>query len=201
MKQVMSKHKDTVQQILLAVAAFLGTCGINYVCSLAAGNFFSNGVFSAMVCIGLYVLLKLTWQDMQKLETRREKVKRFLFAFLLAELFCALMIAGYQLKMNNHTEQGFKGKGLILLRGACMAFATLPFTHYLFGWFEKLQAGQIVAGVTKVWNGKKVFFICWLAIFACWIPVFLAYYPSIMSYDFHRQSQEAVKGFAWFNSY
>ncbi len=201
MKQVMSKHKDTVQQILLVVAAFLGTCGINYVCSLAAGIFFSNGVFSAMVCIGLYVLLKLTWQDIQKLETRRKKIKRFLFAFLLAEFFCALMIAGYQLKMKGLTETGFKGKGLILLRGATMSLAVLPFTNYMFAWLERIRDVQMDIDASRVWNGKKVFFICWLVIFACWIPVFLAYYPSIMSYDFHRQSQEAVRGFIWFNSY
>lgn len=197
----MSKHKDTMQKALLALAAFLGTYGINYVCSLAAGNFFSNGVFSAMLCIGLYVLLKLTWQNFQQLETRGEKVKRFLYAFLLAEFFCALMIAGYQLKMNDITEPGFKGKGLILLRGACMSFAALPFTNYMFAWFERLRDVQIDAVATKVWKPRNVFFISWLVIFACWFPVFLAYYPAVMAYDFHRQSIEAVKGFIWFNSY
>lgn len=197
----MSKHKDKIRMVLLLTGAFSGTYGISYICSLAAGNYFSNGVFSTAVFIALYVLLKLTWESFSRLETTKEKRKRFLYAFVLAVFFCTLMIAGYQLKINGVTETGIRGKGLIVLRGICMAFAVWPFTNYLFAWVERVGVAQTDASVTKGWKNKYVFLLSWLAIFLCWIPVFLAYYPAVMAYDFHRQSIEAVKGFIWFNSY
>ena len=201
MVQRMDEHRDIIEKVLLGIVAFLGTYGISYICSLAAGNYFSNGVFSIAVFIGLYVLLKLTWENFSKLDTGKEKRKRFGYAYLLAVFFCALMIAGYQLKMNDITEPGFRGKGLILLRGACMAFAVWPFTNYLFAWIEKIRDIRTDADVVKVWKSKYVFLFSWLTILLCWIHVFLAYYPAVMAYDFHRQSIEAVKGFIWFNSY
>ena len=201
MVQRMDEHRDIIEKVLLGIVAFLGTYGISYICSLAAGNYFSNGVFSIAVFIGLYVLLKLTWENFSKLDTGKEKRKRFGYAYLLAVFFCALMIAGYQLKMNDITEPGFRGKGLILLRGACMAFAVWPFTNYLFAWIEKIRDIRTDADVVKVWKSKYVFLFSWLTILLCWIHVFLAYYHDVMAYDFHRQSIEAVKGFIWFNSY
>ena len=48
------------------------------------------------------------------------------------------------------------------------------------------------------WKSDIVFAVTAVVIFLCLIPVWLAYYPIIMSYDFHRQVNEAYKGLEWF---
>lgn len=72
---------------------------------------------------------------------------------------------------------------------------------------EKAASAKKAEGVgesgtlRKPCRAGRCFLIGWTVIFACWIPVFLAYYPAIMSYDFHRQSQEATQGYIWFNTH
>lgn len=50
----------------------------------------------------------------------------------------------------------------------------------------------------RYWKSGIVFAVTAVVIFLCLIPVWLAYYPIIMSYDFHRQVNEAYKGLEWF---
>lgn len=197
----MTEKKDKIYKGLLVLGAFLGTYGISYVCSLAAGTHFSNGVFSVAVMVAVYLLIKMGREQFSQLEDMRARRKRFLYSFLLAWFFSVLLIMGYQLKMTGMTVPGIKGKGLILLRGACLAVAVWPFTNYFFSWMEGLGKGAVSLTSGKKWKPKYVFLLSWLAVFLCWIPVFLAYYPAVMAFDFHRQSIEAVKGFIWFNSY
>ena len=59
-------------------------------------------------------------------------------------------------------------------------------------WNEKGQT------FVRHWKSGAVFGVAAAAILLCLIPVWLAYYPIIMSYDFHRQVNEAYKGLAWF---
>lgn len=81
-----------------------------------------------------------------------------------------------------------------------LVLCSFSFANALFKLAEKLQSGKTQAKACT-WKKGYVYLISFAAIFLMWIPVFLAYYPAIMSYDFHRQSQEAMKGFIWFNSY
>ncbi len=200
MIQFIEKYREKRQIVLLLIASLLGVYGINYTSALVTGTLFSNGISSMIMLVVIYVMLKLTMDNVLQLTTAKEKKRRCCYAYLFAVFLCALLVAGYQLKVNGATDPGFKGKGLILIRGCCMAFAVLPFTNFLFAWAERLQNKEYKLP-EKPWKSRNVFFLSWLVVFMCWIPVFLAYYPAVMSYDFHRQSIEAMKGFIWFNSY
>ncbi len=186
--------------ILSALAAFAGTYGIGYLSSLVADTLLTNSFLSIGFFLVLAMLLYQTFEDIGRLEDRRTKKQRILFAFLTSAGFSLTLVLGYQLKAAGMTDGGFKGKGLILLRSLLLAFSILPFSNLLYKWAEKMRTFAMNK-VTKTWNTKKLFFLIWGIIFLCWIPVFLAYYPAVMSFDFHRQSSEAAKGFIWFNSY
>ena len=186
--------------ILSTLTACAGTYGIGYLSSLVVGTLLTNSSFSIGIFVVLSMLLYPTFSDMNSIEDRRGKLKRILFAFLTAAAFALTLVLGYQLKATGMTDGGFKGKGMILFRSFFLAFSILPFTNLLYKWAEMKRSFTCNA-VTSYWNSKKLFFLVWGLIFLCWVPVFLAYYPAVMSFDFHRQSQEAAKGFIWFNSY
>ncbi len=191
------KHSNLFFSIM---TAFAGTYGICYLSSLVADTLLTNSVFSIGIFLTLAFLLNHTFQDMTRLEDRRSRIKRLLYAFGTAALFALTLVLGYQLKSKGMTDGGFKGKGLILIRSLLLAFAVLPFSNLLYKWAEHMRSFTS-DHIAKHWNVKKLFLIIWGVIFLCWIPVFLAYYPAVMSFDFHRQSTEAAKGFIWFNSY
>ena len=201
MKQVLKGNKKKVYIAVILLASFLGTYGIGYVCGLIVGTQFSNGIISAAAVAVNYVMLKQAWEMLKLLDDKKTKKKRLIYSFGLSMFFCVLLIWGYQLKANGYTDPGFKGKGLTLLRAMCLSLVVWPFSNYFFGWLEKISIAKEEKVNEKPWKSKYVFLLSWFIIFACWIPVFLAYYPAIMTYDFHRQSIEAVRGFIWFNSY
>jgi len=109
------------------------------------------------------------------------------------------MIMGYQLQNYGLTDGGYRGKAGIFLRSLCLGIAVFPFFNLLFQGLEKIGGSREVSG--KRWKSTAVFGIVTVAVFLCLIPVWLAYYPIVMSYDFHRQVNEAYKGFAWFYPY
>lgn len=201
MSQFLKNKKKAVLCIVMIALAWIGTYGINYICSLVCGYLFPFSIFSVAVFAALFVLLKYTWENISKIADRASKRHRLIYSFLTALLFSVLLIIGYQLKATGMTECGFLGKGLIFLRGLCLTVSVFPFSNYLFFLLEKIGGEYWEKKSAKVWKNRNVFFLGCVIPFLCWIPVFLAYYPAVMAYDFHRQSQEAVRGFIWFNSY
>ena len=190
--------------IILAILAAVGTAGICYLGSLISGTILSNSIFSAFLWAGLFLLLKKTREEMKKTVDKKERRRKSLYAGAVAYLFALTLVFGYQLKANGLTECGFRGKGMILVRALCVAVACFPAAYALFALLAMIPAHLQESEKKKTdqkWNSKKVFFLCWLIIFVCFIPVFLAYYPAVMSYDFHRQSQEASFGPPYFNSH
>ncbi len=188
---------------LSAICAFAGTYGIGYLCLLVAGSLFTNSYLSLGIFGGLAFLLYHTLEDITQISEKHAKRRRFIFAFFTAFLFSITLVFGYQLKATGMTECGVKGKGLILIRSFLLSFSILPFSNVLFKWAEyiKNSTNTTITSAYKSRQAFKVFLVSWVVIFLCWIPVFLAYYPAVMGFDFHRQSQEATKGFIWFNSY
>lgn len=209
----LTSKKNIIENSLLCIFAWLAVYGMSYVSTFFAADYVSNGIVSLFMFAVMFVLLNQTIANLKQLAeiaTKRQLIKRIIYAVALALFVAAAVIMGYQLRVWGMSESGFLGKARLLKNAFCLMFAMLPFTNYLFAWFEKVQAsckakvGNRSAKAiteTKVWSNKKVFFITWAAIFIAWIPVFLAYYPAVMAYDFHRQSIEAAKGFVWFNNY
>lgn len=195
------QRKFFLRKAAIIVAAGIGVYGINYVYSMAVANYFSNGIISCAFFVMLYKLMTEVGNKLEQIEEKRERKKHIIWAACIAFLFSVLMIMGYQLRTSGLTECGVRGKGLILLRGACLSMAVFPFVSMLIGWAQKSKQNNESSRVSVRFNSIKVWLISWLFIFLAWIPVFLAYYPSIMSYDFHRQSQEAMIGFSAYNSH
>lgn len=198
--QFSSGLRQKIQVLLQAVLAWLGTYGISYMCFLQGGSIFSDSVFSLITFGAVLVLIRLTWKDILKIEKGKERRCRLLYSELTAWLFSLCMLMGWQLRILGITEGGYVGKGMLLIRSLCLSFAVLPFSYALFCWGEKIGKTENLIAY-KMWKSWKCFLVVWPLIFLAWIPSFLAYYPAIMSYDFHRQSQEAMRGFIWFNEY
>ena len=196
----MQKEFNTKYIILSLLGSLGGTYGISYLSKLFTDTAFSNSILSVGAFAVLAFILYQTLIDITKLTDRKSKIRRITFAFAVAFFFALSLVFGYQLKSTGMSECGFKGKGLIAVRSFLLSFAILPFSNILFKWGE-LSGTAKKAENSRSWNYTKLFFISWGIIFLCLIPVFLAYYPAIMSYDFHRQSCEALQGFAWFNNY
>lgn len=178
-------------RIIPMVLSFLGTYGVCYLLELTGSRYPDYSVMSALLAVALYLLLKRVRRD----QTRRHFVCAWAVSFLLS----LILIMGYQLDRFGMTDGGVRGKGMILLRSLCLAAALFPFGDMLFGLVERIP--YHIDSVGKTWKKGAVFGICFGTIFLLWIPVWMAYYPIVMSYDFHRQVNEAYNGWIWFNSY
>lgn len=212
MKLLKSFH---INPLWLQIAlAFGGTYGICYIGGLMGISNVSFSVANILLMSAIYILLSQTRQNLMKISESKQRRRRCLYAEGVSFLFCVTMIMGYQLQTNGLTECGVKGKGLIFLRAACLSIAVFPFANLLFQGIEKLDSAKSFTPSQRSCDNRKpwyqniipqksaaVFALSAIIIFTCLVPVWLAYYPIIMSYDFHRQVNEAVKGFAWFWPY
>lgn len=179
------------EQAVLIILSFLGTYGVCYLLELTGSRYPDYSVMSVFLAGGIYGLLKRISGG----RTRR----RFLYGAAVSFFLSLFLILGYQLAQYGMTDCGVKGKGMILVRSCCLAIALYPFCDMLFGLLEKLP--PVRGREKKPWKKGAVFGITLGAVFLLWIPVWMAYYPIVMSYDFHRQVNEAYNGWAWFNSY
>ena len=156
-----------------------------------------------------------------KKEIKSPVAKRALiYALVFGVMLGIALVTGHQFKLSGMTAPGVKGKALIVLKGCLLSALFLPVTYMLFRSLDVCTAvrknGQDDASGKKSLSGlmkklkigshgkmkpAKAGLISWIIIWLCWLPAFLAYYPAIMSYDFHRQFGEAVKGYVWFYEY
>lgn len=188
------KGRYTVQIVL----AFLGTYGICYLCKIAGIQQAHFSVMSVMIAVIVYMLLDKARTNLEAVTDKKQLKKRVGYAFFVSFLFALSMIMGYQLQNYGMTDCGVLGKGLLVLRALCLEIAVFPFGNMLFYGLERIGVKSEPVQEKKPWKPGAVFGISAAVIFVCLIPVWLAYYPAIMSYDFHRQINEAAKGFAWF---
>lgn len=197
----MSKGLKNKEVWIRGILAFLGTYGICYLLKTAGMYHASFSIMSVPFMAVVFALLKWTGRQLKEIEDGGERRRKCLYAGIFSYLFSATMIAGYQLQTFGMTDLGVKGKGLLLLRAACLGIAVFPFGNLLFSAIEKIPfQGQVREG-QREWKAWKVFAVSAFVIFLCLIPVWLAYYPIVMSYDFHRQFGEANGGFAYFWPY
>lgn len=181
------------------ITGILGFCGL---CRLMNDAGFKSVftwslysiIFFALIVIAEYNLTSLVEKDGDD----SRKILRY--AYIYGLLFAVAADLGYQFQMTGMTAPGARGKLGILFTGMFLSFAVLPVTYRIF----RFIAGLYNCKISNDAPGKKVrscFLISFVFIQLCWLPAFLAYYPAIMSYDFHRQFAEAVKGYIWFYEY
>lgn len=191
------RGQEKVFPVLQALLGTYGVCCLGETAGLERASF---SVMSIPVAAVLFLLVQWTEKGLDSLPDEKQRRRRIRWAAALSFLFSVSMIMGYQLQTNGMTESGFRGKGLILFRGACLGIAVFPFGNLLFQGIEKAGDWKPEKSGRR-WKSGKVYWITALALFLCLVPVWLAYYPIVMSYDFHRQINEAYKGFVWFWPY
>lgn len=181
--------------------SFIGTCGFCYTAELAGFRNASYSVFGVTVFSALWLLCEKTRKNLGQLAEPGERRRRIIFAAAVSYLFALAMIMGYQLQSAGMTDGGFAGKGLILIRSACLGVGVFPFANFLFQGVERIGSGRKERAAAGRVRPIVVFGVCAGAVFVLLIPVWLAYYPIIMSYDFHRQVNEAHWGLDRFYPY
>ncbi len=161
---------------------------------------FSKACYSVFSC---FLFVALAWVFSLLIYKRKPAfgpfcLRRFVFSVLIAFLFSLTMIVGYQLQSKGLTDTGFAGKLKIL---GLSALLTLPVYPFAAGFFKQVEKVPALKKGSRTLKAQTVFFVSAAVIFLCLIPVWLAYYPIVMSYDFHRQINEANNGFAYFYPY
>lgn len=199
MKQIINSKKT--EQLTTGLWAFAGTYGLCYLGRIAGIPHASFSIISLPIFIILFGMTTWVQKKLSELADIKQRRHRVLYAAGISYLFSVAMIMGYQLQTFGMTDGGVKGKFLILLRAAGLSIALFPFCSSFFGWIEKIVSGSKNSIDAKIWKSKTVFAVSALLIFLVLIPVWLAYYPITMSYDFHRQVNEASNGFAYFWPY
>lgn len=193
--------KKKVLGVLLAIYA---GCCLSYLFNLMAmPKVFTQSVFSIAMFAILFRGLQLVAEDWNGIEDAQGKKKRIRYVLLMGFALGLAFLWGYQLRMNGMTTPGVKGKLFDICVAGGLAVALSPFVNIWFRLLDRKGNADVAVFEEKVQKGKsgRTFLISWGVIMLCWLPVFLAYYPAIMSYDFHRQSQEAYQGYIWFNSH
>lgn len=197
LKEQMIRYRVKGTCLLMALIAVYG---IDYLGKVKEHFRPYYSVTNFFLLVGIYLLLQRTFKALAELEAGKKRRKRILYSAILSFLFAVSVIVGYQLQNFGMTEAGFKGKTLILVRAVALGISVFPFGNMFFSWIEG-EGKPVRTGRGKEWKTGVLFCASAILIFACLVPVWLAYYPIIMSYDFHRQVNEAYKGFIWFYPY
>lgn len=197
LKALLQKRKI---YILWAALTIYSGVSLTYLFNLAAGDRIATfSSFNILLFAVLAVLFVLPYKEWCSLEQGKVLNRRIRYSFFLSYAVGLSFVLGYQIRMLGSTSLGFKGKVFILLVSGGIGAAFVPIVNLWFRLLDRLKRQNVKQN--ELHKRGNIFLICWLVILLCWIPVFLAYYPAVMSYDFHRQSQEAYKGYIWFNSH
>ncbi len=191
-----SRRGKIIILVLLSCSGVYGICYLGKIMGLARAGY---SILSLPLLWAVFTLLRWTGTNIRELQNKSLRKRRVVFAAVTDFLFSASMIMGYQLQNYGLTDGGYRGKAGIILRSLCLGIAIFPFFNLLFQRLEKLDQKREVSG--RIWKIGAVFGIVTAVVFLCLIPVWLAYYPIVMSYDFHRQVNEAYRGFAFFYPY
>lgn len=193
-KTMLTKYN---KEILVLFLGMFANISLSYLFNLIIEDTDFSFSFSVLIipvwAVVFYVIRKfvMTIQNERGSKVFRRRLR---YSLILAILFGLSMIAGYQLQVYGYTLHGIMGKVFILLMGIGVGVGVLPIFYGYFWWLDKRREKKATVELQDK-PAIKSFWISWGLIFVMWIPAFLAYYPSIMSYDCHRQFQEAYMGF------
>ncbi len=190
------KEKDLLKVILLAAAGFLGLS------ILLKDSGHGTDMFWSIRSILILAFLIIVEKDVVSLMRKDGAISKriFKYAAIFGTFFGMATDAGYQFALTEMTAPGIKGKFCIFMTGILLSAMFLPVTYRIFRFIEGLYSKANVKEEKK-FKPLTVFIVCLITLQVFWLPAFLAYYPAIMSYDFHRQFGEAVKGYIWFFEY
>ena len=191
-----AKKSDILPVLILTAAGFTGLCVLLKDSGHIPDLFWS--LYSLLILGFLFIAESNLYALMQKDGSVSKRIAKY--AYVFGTLFGIATDAGYQFARTEMTLPGLKGKFIIFVTGLLLSAAFLPATYRIFRFIEGLYSVSSVKEEKKI-KSSKAFFICLIVLQLFWLPAFLAYYPAIMSYDFHRQFGEAVRGYIWFFEY
>lgn len=201
MSQVFDWIKKEKYKFLWITLSIYSGASLCYLLNLMCQNIsFSFSCFAIPLFAVVFWLVKQVLSAIHSDEDKKGCLRRSIYSVVLGSLMGISYVMGYQLVVLDMTLPGFKGKFFILLVSVGIGIAIGSVLYFFFRWLDKWDSLQRQGVLSK--KKKVLWFLCsWGVIFVAWIPVFLAYYPSIMAYDSHRQIQEAISGYMWFNSH
>lgn len=192
-------EKVDVRKVGIGLLAIYAGYSLCYLLNLmTGGKVFTQSLLSAGLFAVVFGCLFWFGQELYKMEDVAFRKRRLRYVWSTGFLLGLAFVMGYQMRMQGMTSVGVKGKLWILLVSAGIGIGVSPFVNI---WFHLLD--KAVSRKTEAVFGKsgRCFLASWGVMMVCWIPVFLAYFPANMSYDFNRQSIEAVQGYLWFNTH
>ncbi len=188
---------------LWTILTLYGGCSLCYLLNLmTSGSLFSQSALAVPLFAFVAFLLALFYNDLKTIKDAQYRNRRIRFSLIFSSFLGLSFVMGYQMRMMGMTTGGIKGKLLILIVSGGIGVAFAPIMNCWFRFMDSIKANR--NNEKPHFSHKtyvKIFWLSFVAIFLCWIPAFLAYYPAIMSYDFNRQSQEAYRGWIWFNTH
>lgn len=194
-------YKEWKQYLLWGMAVAYAGTSLGYLLNLAAGGWeFTFSAFSVPVYAAVAFILRRLFRDWDGMGKGRARRRRIRYVLSISLVLGLTLVLGYQIRMLGVTSTGYQGKLFILAVSGGVGLAIAPAVNM---WLRLLEGRTAPGGRAEVAgaSSRSMLLGGWLAILACWIPAFLAYYPAIMSYDFNRQSGEAVRGYIWFNAH
>lgn len=202
-KECYKAYSFKILWLLLSIYAGYSVCYLLNIAGFANqvdGLGFTQSALSVFVFLTVGYFLRLILLEYKTISEVQIKKKRFIFSLLFGLALGLSFIWGYEIRMDGMTPPGYMAKLWDLVVALGLGVAFLPLTSKWFALLDKKTITKHQVELSKR-DKQKMFWYSFLAIIVCWIPVFLAYYPAIMSYDFHRQSAEAYKGYIWFNDH
>ncbi|MCR4695990.1 MAG: DUF6020 family protein [Lachnospiraceae bacterium] len=146
-----------------------------------------------------FILLGLLYYKRLSSNLLQDK-RKLVISIILSFLFALSLIAGYQLRVSIALAEGLKGKIGIIVKSIALSFLFIPFFEIILYYSVNpliKKSSKDLNEASKDWNRIIVFFVSWIIILLCWLPILLAYWPGIMSYDSHRQFNEAYNNIFW----
>ena len=81
------KVKKIGKNFGLVAASFLGVWGLQYIGSLSGADYFTEGVMSVLLYVGVFLLLRATLENIKAIADGDARRRRIGYAFGLALLF------------------------------------------------------------------------------------------------------------------
>lgn len=155
------------------VLSILSTCSLTKMVKSNDLYSASNSMFSIIVCVGIYFLLK---RAIIRADRRLCTV-----SLILGFLFSAFMLFGRNILVDDTTKIDGIGSWLTILFGSPFFAAIIAIIlKELPRYFDKSNTKSFFKYDI---NDKKMLGIYWVIIFIAWVPALIASFPGVYGYD------------------
>lgn len=171
--KIEEKYKINLISLILS---FISTVTTPFVLKENAEYCLSNSLFSIVLWIGYFVILKTALKNYEK--------RLSIISLMTGVIFDCFMVIGKNIYIVNESGLARISTWLYIL-GILPVFysGTLLFIKYLPKLNEYFIFYSDDMESKNEWSRRKKFFIIWGIIFSSWMPALLASYPGVYGYD------------------